>query len=655
MSSSSISETATIAVGRLRTVAAVALAFAACGLLFSLTEPSIRVNQPFKVESLFSLCLIGFLIAAFRSRAEIFSAVSLPARSIAVSIAAFTAWSALSAVWAASDAGVAHHTLVWALYLIVFTIFASVIRRDGNVEFAVTVACCIALIVGVVCVIDYLTTTDLTISEGPIRVRYNKYAELLVTIVPILLASAVASSERARRMVLFSAAALGWLTVMLSLSKGAFIAGIFGFLFFFAAALVFCGPGPRRQVAAALIAWLALTIGTQAISSAISPLPATTQYITGSADPTRDTTAMRIFTWQIGRQMASDNLLAGVGADNFGVAVNDARRNYRLVHPDAPAGEIAEDYLIERTHNELLQVLSELGMIGLILFLLPFAIFGYFLVRYFQREGISAPPLLWAALAGMGAFAVSSMFSSFSFRSVQNGAVFFVVLAVAVGIISDKGRKDQPPSTSRAALYRYAFAWLVAIALAAFSISKIGAEYHAYRAEQSATFDEAESHFRPAVGFDREYAGAYLSHAYRAAQENMPERSAALFASAVANGIGTSPTLAAYAKQQSLAGDIAGAEATFRRTVEIYPRSPFVRIAFAIFLDGIGKPAEAALQRARAAQVDERQAKGWDELMRNGSMAALARSKGDDSVAPSAELKPESAVRQFLDKTDFTK
>lgn len=655
MSSSSLFAKAPPAVSRLRLFAAIVLAIAACGLLFSVTEPSIRVNQPFKVESLFAVCLAGYLFFSYRSRAGLLSSTSQLSGIVAAGVCGFAAWSGASALWATTDAGVAHHTLVWALYLIVFLIFSNTIARDANTDFAIAVVCGIALILGVVCVVDYLTTTDLAISEGPIRVRYNKYAELLVTIVPLLCAAAVASTGRFRRIVLFTATALGWLTVMLSLSKGAFIAGILGFLFFFAAALLFSGAGPRRQLALAAVAWLALTVGTQAISSAVSPLPATTQYITGSADPTRDTTAMRLFTWQIARQMWSDHLIVGVGADNFGVAVNEARRVHRLDHPDDPGNEIAEDYLIERAHNEPLQILAELGVIGMLLFSLPFLAFGFYLFRYLRKNYQSAPPLLWASLAGMAAFAVSSLFSSFSFRSVQNGAVFFVVMAVAVSLISDEKADNGVKKRFQTASLRYALAWLVALALAAFCVSRIGAEYHGYRAEQAATFDEADDHFQSAVGFDREYAGAYLSHAYRAAQEYQHERSAALFGLAVKNGIGTSPTYAAFAKQQSLAGDINGAEATFREAVATYPRSPFIRIAFAIFLDDIGKRADAALQRAEAAKVSERQAKGWDELMRNGSMTALARSKSDNSVAPPAELKPDSAVRQFLDKTDFTK
>ena len=108
--------------------------------------------------------------------------------------------------------------------------------------------------------------------------------------------------------------------------------------------------------------------------SVFSPIPATVDYISGKADATRGTASARVFVWKIGARMAAEHPLVGVGADNFGISFNNAREHYRLGHPADPPDEPVSDNLVERGHNELLQVTAELGVVGLVLFLAPFAV-----------------------------------------------------------------------------------------------------------------------------------------------------------------------------------------------------------------------------------------------------------------------------------------
>ena len=626
------------------------IAVAACGLLFSIPQPSIRVNQPFKIEFLFAICLIAFAFFCFRSYRTIFTSPDHIVAPISIGIGAFVVWSTLSALWSSSAAGVTHHSLLWSAYLLTFLIFSGLIRRDASVRLPFQIFLIISLLLGVLSVTDYLTTPDFAANEGPLRIRYGKYAEMLVTLLPIVWASAIYVRRQRVKVVVMAAGALGWLTVMLSLSKGVFIAGVIGFVLFFVCSLVFSPRVFRKKVALTAAFWLILTIGTQALFTAFSAVPSTTDYIGNSTTNAGSTTAMRIFTWNVGRQMAGGHLLTGVGADNFGLAFNEARKSYRLQNPDNPTDEVAEDYLVERAHNEPLQVLAELGIPGLILFVFPFGIFCYFFVRKLARDRFRISPVAWAAAAGMSAFAVSSMVSSFSFRSAQNGAVFFIVMAIAVREITKHPAKTKVARRASYSATAYLFTWFTALALGVFCVFKIAAEYHAYQADRAGTLAESEEHFRLAIGFDREYAGAYLAHAGRTSQENEPARSAKLYRYAISNGIGTAPTYASLAKQETLANVQNEADASYRESIAIYPRSVFLRISYAVFLENQGRVPDATAQRAAAILINRRQANGWYELIRNGSMAALGRSLTDKTVAPPAELMPESAVRQFLDK-----
>ena len=292
--------------------------------------------------------------------------------------------------------------------------------------------------------------------------------------------------------------------------------------------------------------------------------------------------------------------------------------------------------------------MAELGIVGLVLFLTPFVLVAAAYLRCWRRNSYRLSPTAWAAAAGMAAFAVSSMFSSFSFRSAQNGAVFFVVLAIGIREIT-KDREKPVPHSSYFAISAYAAAWLVGIGLAVFCGTRALAEYHAYRAEKSGSSAAAASELDTAISLDSEYAGAYLAKAYRAAGESLPGDAAPFFRAAIDNGIGTVPTFVALARQQYLAHQIDGADSTYLEGLAIYPRSVFLRASYAIFLEKTARLQEGKLQLGEARKVNERQANGWYELMRNGSMKALLRSRTDPTAAAPAELTPQPSVRQFLD------
>jgi tetratricopeptide (TPR) repeat protein len=260
-------------------------------------------------------------------------------------------------------------------------------------------------------------------------------------------------------------------------------------------------------------------------------------------------------------------------------------------------------------------------------------------------------PVLWASVAGMTAFALSSEFSSFSFRSAQNGVVFFMVLAVAVNEIA-KSRKNKSDETNTHRLSGpiYLPGFLCTLLLAGFCAGKAFAEYQVYRAERSAAFDDAQAHFRAAVTADPEYAGAYLSNAARTFAEGDAAGAAILTRKAIDNGIGLSLTYSQLAKYQIAAHDPTGADKTFREALSIYPRSIFIRTEYVVFLENQGKLDEAAKHAAVARAVDIRQANGWYAIITKGSVAAFYDSQAHNDVTPPAELVPYDAVRQYVDK-----
>ncbi len=631
------------------------LSVALLTILFVLPQPTIAVNLPFKAETFLTVALLIMLAFSMRPKAD--GAISNNRdlsllRLIALTIMVFVAWSGSSLIWSEVFDGPAHHTLLWSVYLVYFLVFSSLLRSDPSGRIIFSTLAIISIFLGCLCIFDYMTLVDFKLNEGYIRIRYGKYAEMMVTVAPMLWALAIYAGKRWLNVVFSVAAVLGWMTAMLSLSKGAFLGGVIGFLVMFIGWILLSPRHFRRRVAIAATCWLIFTIGFQAFFSFASEIPATTDYISGEADPTRVTSAFRVFSWKLGGQMFKDHWVLGVGADNFGMRLNDSRIQYRLTHPDDPTDEPGEDYIFERAHNEPLQVAAELGFVGICLFVLPFLVFTFFLVRGLTRKKDKVSPILWASAGGMIAFAVSSMVSSFSFRSAQNGVAFFMIFAIGVNELSKIDRRV-PKSSERKLMPTplYAACLVFTLLLGGYCTSKIIAEYQVYLAEQTGDTVVAHSHFRIARIADPSYAGLYLSNAARNNADNEPDKAAINTRKAIDRGVGMALTYSSLIELQIKAGLVAEAEASFIEALSVYPRSIYLRTEYIAFLEDHGRTDEAAVQLQVSRGIDLRHANGWYKLIKTGSVNAYYLAQTDESVAPPAELVPQAGVQEYVDPT----
>lgn len=624
----------------------IGLSITLVSILLPLPRPSFSVNHPYKIELLLAVFLFLFLVKLRRvdQREILVDRSSLIAGKMLAAIAAFVFWSGLSGLWGASLLSVVHHTLLWSLFAIVFLISVDLTRN--NFTFFITCFVAVTIVIGFLTIVDYVALPDFSIAELTLRARYAKTAELLATLSPILWVAAIYS--RRHRTLLLTCAALSWLTVMLSLSKGAFLAGVIGFLIFFAGAIVAGKNAFRGRLLRSGGVWLALTVTTQVLSLTLLSVPSTTDYLTGSADPSRTSSTARILVWKIAEEMVLDNPALGVGADNFYRSINSSRADFREKNPADTLPEVGEDFFLERAHSEPLQVLAELGPVGLTLFCLPILIFGYYFVRGAISVGSRTSPILWASMGGSVAFLVSSLFSSFSFRAAQNGVVFFMVAAIGVNELSKLNKTHR--STLQPLTTRRYFVCVISIALMIiFGLTKLSAEYHLYSADGSTSMEAANDHFKSATRADPDYAGAYLAWGMRLSSEGENSQAAVLTRRSIDLGLGIPIVYSLLARQQIASGDFSSAENTFRESISIYPRSIFIGAEFAAFLDSQSRINESLAQLDRIRAIDMRQANGWYAIVKLGSSAAYEKARRDPTIALPAELTPYEAVRAYLD------
>lgn len=564
----------------------------------------------------------------------------------------FTVWSLVSGSWAGSWSSALHHSFVWANYILVFVfsyLFAkTVTSRSQMIRLFATVS----IFLGVLAVFDFVTMQDFTVQEGTLRIRYAKFAEMLITITPLLFAVALFSKTRTKLAGALAVAFVAWIGVMLSLSKGAFLAGAIGISAFFIFIALF-RPDHRIRVAYIAASWLVLTFAFQAGFSQLTAIPSTTDYISGKHESGPSTSDMRIYTWKVARKMIGSNLILGVGGDNFGLSFNKARKELAAQTPNDPDAAIGEDYVFERAHNELIQIAAELGTVGMSIFILITIVATSLLLREIWHRSLYLSPMFYSAIAGMIAFAISSLFSSFSFRAFQNGIVFFILLGLAVSYL--KGRRGGLPiltGSRNSDWFRFrTIAILIPVALLVFSITKAASQYTLLFGERSTNLETAVAYFESASRLDQDNPGAELAAAGSLVREKQWSSAVPYFRRSIDGGYGISLIYSYMANAQEVSGDLSSAEATLREAASVFPRSTFIRARLAIVLEKHGRGDEAMQQLAIGRSYNLQQTNGWYSVMKDGILNAHLKATSDPSnYSAPPDLQPQNAIYFYNDE-----
>jgi len=614
-------------------------------ILFYIPGPVIPVTHPYKAELVLAFCLLVTLVVIRLSGVrliELFGGVGENSLRISAGFLVFLLLGSVSAIWAFSYESVFHHTAIWALYTAFFLTIASIVRWQKGIQFPLVAVATAAAITGTLCLIDYATYEQFSLVESFIRVRYGKYAELTSTLAPFLVGAAFVTKGRVRWFAAI-AASLAWLVSMLALSKGAFIAGCVGLTIFFVGSVFSRSIQKRSLIAVIGTFWLAFTIGFQVLFSVTSDIPATADYISGAVDPTQTSANFRTYIWKTGLQMGLDHWIVGIGADGFGRQFNNGTARFRANSPNDTAPEYAEDRLVERAHNEPIQIFAELGVLGLVVFSIPFIFAGTAVSRSLKSGN---DLLLWTVIASSVAFFISSLVSSFSFRSAQNGIAYLFVLAAVIGMI-DRVRDVRLSKRSLSLVVIGVFA--ASLFAMTYSATKIGTESYVSLAENTIDNEASLAAYRKALQFDPEYAGAWLSLAARHASMNEYENAAFATQKGIDNGIGMSLTYSQLATQYKIAGFPEKAAEAYREGVRVYPRSTYLRIEAAEYMRSIGLEDEAKANTEAAIAVDAKQAEGWIRLIRYRGTKAFHMSKDDGMSTPPAELLPQNTVQMYID------
>ena len=352
---------------------------------------------------------------------------------------ALLAWVALSSLWAESAGDTSAVLLKYALDALLFVIVFEAVRTPAQVK-----ALLAALVAGGTVAAGYgivaspnlsslagspTAATDLDRLGGTIA-DPNLLAAVLV--VAFVLAVALTATVRspAARWALIGAAGLALLSVFLTASRG----GLVGLIAALGTGIVLARGRRAAAIGGALVVAAASVLYVGLFDPGVAQRYSTADGGNGRTD-----------LWKVGWRMAEANPVHGVGAGNF----RDSSAHYVLAEPGAIQDS---EFIIDQprfAHNVYLEVLAELGVVGLALFLaLVGAAIGTGVqaARRFARLGDASMELLSRAVV----VALVALLATDFFLSDQFSKQLWLLLALCPALLAIAGRRPEPEPSAPA-------------------------------------------------------------------------------------------------------------------------------------------------------------------------------------------------------------
>ncbi|MEO8649850.1 MAG: O-antigen ligase family protein, partial [Acidobacteriota bacterium] len=399
----------------------------------------------------------------------------------------------------------------------------------------------------------------------------------------------------------------------------------------------------RRKYLIITAAMILIPIAVHAIPMAFSSdLP----IVDRVRDPkTSESTGLRLAFGFVAFEMFKARPLLGVGADNYGQRFDRYLQIYAAEHSTDTNLTGTELGMAERAHNEYLQILSELGIIGFVLFV---AFLGGItkLIYDALRSGRRLRIQTIGAILGLVCFLFSSLISSYSFRVTQNGLMFFLVLAIVISRISPK-KKVTNIVEVRPHLRSFRLSFAVSSALCLFFLLfgsvRVLSVHFVNMASAAQTIDDALPLYKTAMKLDPENANAYTAAGSYLISAGRSDEASINFQKAIALGRCLPADYSFLATSQIVSGQLEMAEETLTRGATAYPFSIFLSTRRAVVLKDLGRLGESDAAFANALRVDRGEAKTWWNLVDSGGRVA-SQIAFDDKLPTVMELRPESAV-----------
>jgi O-antigen ligase len=424
---------------------------------------------PWRQELFLSFLLTASLILVWLRRDSLRSE-DLRKNSRAITfLALFVCWILLSSIWANDRYQALHLAMQWTCYLFFFILLLCASTKTIRKSIPILIVVVWILIASSVLETWFgapVTDGSLRVAAKPILRASGTFGELM-GVCGVLFAGFSLCVRRTRRALLLGATAVGcWLATLQSLERAPFIATAAGLLLLVVAALIISRRNQYLRIALLSTAVVAVFV-THSLPMAKEPDASIVGRLEKNLQNDSNTHA-RLLLWAIGFEMLKAYPLTGVGGGNYQVSYDEARAAFASNHPNSSLVGLNDNLLPMLAHNEYVQMLAELGVVGFALFL------GFIMTILWEafrglRSGRNRMVILTSGSAII-TFMLSSGASASSFRSIGGGLLLFFAAAIVL-----RSKRRQVTHTLRGAkiFLRVATA-TTAVALTFFSIQATG-------------------------------------------------------------------------------------------------------------------------------------------------------------------------------------
>lgn len=614
---------------------------------------------PWRQEFFIALLLMATLALLTRrtgTQAALFK-FSHSELSLTLPLLLFVTWSAASSLWAVSLFPATHHTFVWGSYLLFFILLRHVARRPRLLRLSIKGLGAVVWVLGIACAIEYWgAPNDIPVRTNSYFRYFNGFGEMMAVCVPLFAALALRLRRQRAALACGATAAVAWLATFLALERAPIVGAGFALLILAAASLTTPRFRPRSALRALLLlVALVCVAALQFIPSPLNEGRVSAASRLQSTSTSEANTRVRFLFWGIGLEMWREHKIFGVGANNYDVAYPEARAQFSARHADSDLIAMDEEMLVERAHNEYVQILAELGIVGFTLFALFAASLIVVAWRALRR---STSPLALGGVCSMAAFALSSGASSASFRWMGGGLLFFFAAAL-VSHFSTDGKQVEAAQESVNLKRVPALARPATLLALAFSIlmlfctgSQAASSFFQGMLPSAQDKPRVDQLFKQALAANPLDARTHFNYGFwlyldRRASDAVPH-----LRFAVERGFNASVCYAYLAAAEAGAGDLQAAERTLAMASRVYPRSVFLRVRHASALMEVGRTEEAKQEYDAALSLNQRMARGWRQLICFGVDIAKRVALKDKDVALPGELAPENCIFAVLDENE---
>lgn len=320
-------------------------------------------------------------------------------------------------------------------YILLYFIIINNIKRKEEFDYLIKLFLVVTSLIAIYVILHYYGIISYLKEYGPVTStigQKNWTSNYLGLFFPLMLFFFLLERHIKKKMLYYLFLSIIYTAIIICQSRGGWISlgftSIFGILIIYKYKIFSIFQKNRKWLFVLLLTFLTITVVYSTDNFLNRSYMTFTQRAFSTFDQESPGVKTRIFLWKNTFQMIKDNPFFGVGLGNFKIHYLEYQAKLIKQNPEYLNnwGNVSE------AHNEYLQIGSELGLIGLGVFLYIIYIFVKLALNFFEKEKKTEKILIFFGLfLGIIFFLTHSLFT-FPLHVPALGTAFFIILGLSI-------------------------------------------------------------------------------------------------------------------------------------------------------------------------------------------------------------------------------